>query len=414
MQKYNPEQALYRAKREFGEHGGVTPSISRSSTFTVTDPSVMPEIFAGIRGPEKNGCFLYSRHFNPTNALFARYLAAMEGTESALATSSGMSAISCALLQLCRQNDHIIASNTIYGGTHALLNEMLPEMGITTTFVEATDLNAFEKAITNRTRVIYVETMGNPTLKIANLPKLATLAHKNNAKLVVDNTFTPVLVSPAQLGADVVVYSLTKFISGSSDMIAGAICADKAFIYALKDLHTGRAILLGPTMDPRTAFDLIQRLPHLPLRMREHSRRAMVTATHLEQMGVCVTYPGLASHPQHALFTEILNQGYGFGGILTVNCGTQQQAEQFMKILQNDENYGYIAVSLGYFDTLMSCSGSSTSSEIPPEDQSKMGLSPGLVRVSVGYTGALHDRIKQMERAVTTACLTSSHSDKPK
>lgn len=137
----------------------------------------------------------------------------------------------------------------------------------------------------------------------------------------------------------------------------------------------------------------------------------MVTATHLEQMGVAVTYPGLASHPQHALFTEIINQGYGFGGMLTVDCGTQKQAEKFMEILQNEENYGYIAVSLGYFDTLMSCSGSSTSSEIPPEDQSEMGLSPGLVRVSVGYTGALQDRIKQMERAVTAAGLTSSQSD---
>jgi methionine-gamma-lyase len=412
MQTYNPEQALYDAKREFGEHGGVTPSISRSSTFTVMDPAAMPEIFAGIRGPEKNGCFLYSRHFNPTNALFARYLAAMEGTESAQATASGMSAISCALLQLCRQNDHIVASNTIYGGTHAMLSELLPEMGITTTFVEPTNLDAFEKAITDRTKVIYVETMGNPTLIIADLPKLADIAHKYNAKLVVDNTFTPVLISPAQLGADVVVYSLTKFISGASDMIAGAICADKAFIYALKDLHTGRAILLGPTMDPRIAFDLIQRLPHLPLRMREHSRRAMVIATHLEQMGVTVTYPGLASHPQHNLLMEILNQGYGFGGMLTVDCRTQRKAEQFMKILQNDEKFGYIAVSLGYFDTLISCSGSSTSSEIPPEDQSAMGLSPGLVRISIGYTGPLQERIKQIEKAVTTAGLINPHSGK--
>jgi methionine-gamma-lyase len=194
-------------------------------------------------------------------------------------------------------------------------------------------------------------------------------------------------------------------------MIAGAICADKDFIYALKDLHTGRAMLLGPTMDPRTAFDLIQRLPHLPLRMREHSRRAMVIATHLEQMGVAVTYPGLASHPQHTLYIEILNQGYGFGGMLTVDCRTQRKAEQFMEILQNDENFGYIAVSLGYFDTLMSCSGSSTSSEIPPKDQSLMGLSPGLVRLSIGYTGELQERIKQIERAVTIAGLISKHSD---
>lgn len=412
MRRYNPEQALFNAKREFGEHGGVTPSISRSSTFTVMDPAYMPEIFAGIRGPEKNGCFLYSRHFNPTTAVFSRYMAAMEGTESAQATASGMAAISCTLLQLCRQNDHIVASRTIYGGTHALLDKLLPEMNIDTTFVDPTDIKAFQKAITPQTKVLYVETMANPTLEIANLPELADLAHSHGAKLVVDNTFTPVLVSPFQLGADVVVYSLTKFISGASDMIAGAICADKEFIYALKDLHTGRAMLLGPTMDPYTAFDLIQRLPHLPLRMREHSRRAMVIATHLEQMGVAVTYPGLPSHPQHGLFSEILNQGYGFGGVLTVDCVTRQQAEHFMNILQNDEQFGYIAVSLGFYDTLMSCSSSSTSSEIPPEDQSEMGLSPGLVRVSIGYTGALQERVKQMERAVTAAGLANLHSKK--
>ena len=411
MQNYDPEQALFNAKREFGEHGGVTPSIARSSTFTVMDPSSMPEIFAGEKGPEKGGCYLYSRHFNPTNATLACYLAAMEGTEFAQATASGMAAISCTLLQLCHNGDHLVASNTIYGGTHALIDRILPEMGIRSTFVDPMDLNAFQKAITQDTKVIFVETMANPTLKVADLPKLADLAHEQGAKLVVDNTFTPILVSPAQLGADVVVHSLTKFISGSSDMIAGAICADKEFIYALKDLHTGRAMLLGPTMDPRCAFDLIQRLPHLPLRMREHSRRAMVIASQLERMGVAVTYPGLTSYPQHGLFTEILNQGYGFGGMLTVDCVTQQQADHFMQVLQNDENFGYIAVSLGYYDTLMSCSGSSTASEIEPEDQSAMGLSPGLVRISIGYTGALNERVEQIKKAVTAAGLIDSISD---
>ncbi len=411
MQSFDPEQAMHKAKREFGEHGGVTPSIARSSTFTVMDPTSMPEIFAGEKGPEKDGCYLYSRHFNPTNAILARYLAAMEGTEFAQATASGMAAISCTLLQLCRNGDHIVASNTVYGGTHALIDQVLPEMGIRSTFVDPIDLDAFEKAITPDTKVLFVETVANPTLKIADLPKLADLAHRNSAKLVVDNTFTPILVSPAKLGADVVVHSLTKFVSGSSDMIAGAICADKEFIYALKDLHTGRAMLMGPTMDTRCAFDLIQRLPHLPIRMREHSRRAMVIASHLEQMGVAVTYPGLMSHPQHGLYTEILNQGYGFGGMLTVDCTTQQKADQFMKVLQNDLNFGFIAVSLGFYDTLMSCSGVSTSSEIQPEDQSAMGLSPGLVRVAIGYTGSLSERVRQIDTAVKAAGLVNSNSD---
>jgi methionine-gamma-lyase len=411
MQDFNPERSLYLARREFGEHGGVTPSLSRSSTFTVMDPAYMPEIFQGIRGPEKNGCFLYSRHFNPTNAVLGRYMAALEGTESAQGTASGMSAISCTLLQLCRQGDHIVSSDVIYGGTHALLDEMLPQMGISTTFADPTDLKAMADAITSRTRVIYVETMGNPTLKIANIPELASLARGKKVTLVVDNTFCPVLVSPARLGADVVVYSLTKFINGASDLVAGAICASKEFIYRLKDLHTGRVMLLGPTLDPRTAFDVIQRIPHLAVRMREHGRRAMVIASRLRQLGVKVDYPGLASHPQHALFNQILNQGYGYGGIFTVDCGDRKSAEQFMRVLQNDEKFGYIAVSLGYFDTLMSCSGSSTSSEIPPEDQEKMGLSPGLVRFSIGLTGCLEDRLQQVENAARSCGLTGASAD---
>jgi methionine-gamma-lyase len=406
MQPFNPEQALMEVKREFGEHGGVTPSLSRSSTFTVMDPATMPEIFEGIRGPEKNGCFLYSRHFNPTTTVLARYMAAMEGTESAQITASGMSAIACTLLQICRQGDHIIASDTIYGGTHALLNDLLPQMGIDTTFVDPADISAYRSAVTGATRVVYVETVGNPTLKIAPIPAIAEFCKRKNLILVVDNTFTPVLVTPARMGADVVVYSLTKFVNGASDLIAGAICAERAFIHQLKDLHTGRVMLLGPTVDPRVSFDIIQRLPHLPLRMREHSRRAMMMATRLAQRGVNVGYPGLATHPQHALYNELLNVGYGYGGMLTVDCATRERAENFMRILQNDEAFGYIAVSLGYFDTLLSCSSSSTSSEIPPEDQTRMGLSPGLVRISVGLTGSLHERIHQMERAAAAAGLT--------
>lgn len=408
MQSYNPEQALFEAKREFGEHGGVAPSISRSSTFTVMDPVSMPDIFSGAKSPLKNGCYLYSRHFNPTNVVLSRYLAALERTDAAITTASGMSAISCALLQICRQGDHIVAGRTIYGGTHALLSQVLPEMGIETTFVDPTDASAFKRAITTKTKVFYVETIGNPTLKVADIPKLARIAHQHKTKLVVDNTFTPALVSPAVLGADAVVYSLTKYVSGASDMIAGAICASREFIDELKDLHTGRAMLLGPSMDARIAFDLIQRLPHLPIRMREHGRRAMIIATHLEQLGVAVTYPGLASHPQHGLFTEMTNQGYGYGGMMAVDCVTRRQAEQLMNILQNEEQFGYIAVSLGYHDTLMSCSGSSTSSEIPVEEQSAMGLSPGLVRISIGYTGALEERVQQVIRAVHSAGLVDS------
>ena len=400
MKKFDPEQAVTEARREFGEHGGVTPSIERSSTFTVMEPGVMPEIFSGKRGPDRGGCYLYSRHFNPTVDVLDRYLAAMEGMEFAVCTASGMSAIVCSLLQLCQQGDHIVASNMVYGGTHALLKELLPQMGVTTTFVRPDDTESFERAIRPNTRVIYAETVGNPTLPVADIPALGSLARARGITLVVDNTFTPMIVSPARLGAHVVVYSMTKFINGASDMIAGCICCSRDFGHALYDLHTGRVMLLGPTIDPRMAFDIIQRLPHLGLRMREHSRRALAIAERLSALGVKVIYPGLPSHPQHELFKTMANEDYGFGGMLAIDCQTAKRAEQLLSVLQNQEKFGLIAVSLGYFDTLMSCSSSSTSSEISAEEQSQIGLSPGLVRLSVGYTGALEARLEQVERAV--------------
>ncbi len=405
MKKFDPAQAMDQVRREFGEHGGVCPSVARSSTFTVLDPTIMPEIFDGMRGPDLGGCFLYSRHFNPTVAVLARYLAALEGTENAVCTASGMGAISSTLLQLCRAGDHIVASRTVYGGTHALLSTLLPSMGIYTTFVDPRKPEQFKEAITPHTKVFYTETVGNPTLKVADIPALAEVAHARDIQLVVDNTFTPLMLSPTALGADVVVHSLTKFINGASDLVAGVVCCSKDFQLELMGLHNGRVMLLGPTMDARTAFDIIQRLPHLAVRMREHGRRALAMAEALEAMGAPVTYPGLPSHPQHDLLASMVNEGYGFGGILTLDCGTPEKAERLMTVLQNELRFGFIAVSLGYFDTLMSCSGSSTSSEIPPEDQTKMGLSPGLLRISVGLTGRLAERIEQLEIAMKKAKL---------
>jgi methionine-gamma-lyase len=400
MHDYDPEQAITEARREFGEHGGVAPSIERSSTFTVLEPGEMPQIFAGQRGPDRGGCYLYSRHFNPTVDVLDRYLAAMEDTEFAVSTASGMSAIVCTLLQICRHGSHIVASNMVYGGTHALLTELLPEMGITTTLVPPHDVAAVTAAIRPETRLIFVETMGNPTLAIADIPALAALSQEHDIKLVVDNTFTPMIVSPARLGADVVVHSMTKYINGASDLIAGCICCSRDFGHRLYDLHTGRVMLLGPTLDPRAAFDVMQRLPHLGIRIREHGRRALAIAERLGSLGVPVIYPGLPDHPGHRRLADMANCGYGFGGMLALDCGSAGKANQLLSLLQNTEQFGLIAVSLGYYDTLMSCSGSSTSSEIPADEQRHIGISPGLLRLSVGYTGSLESRIGQIERAV--------------
>jgi methionine-gamma-lyase len=397
---FDPERALTQVRREFGEHGGVAPSIERSSTFTVMEPGIMPEIFTGQRAPDREGCYLYSRHFNPTVDVLDRYLAAMEGSEFAVGTASGMAAIACTLLQICHAGDHIVASRIIYGGTHALLSELLPRHGIATSFVEPGSIAAFTAAITPRTKVLYTETIGNPTLVVANLRALANLANARGILLVVDNTFAPMVVSPIRHGAHVVIHSMTKYINGASDLLAGCVCCTREFGHSLYDLHTGCAMLLGPTMDPRVAFDILQRLPHLPIRMREHGRRALAIAERLHALGLPVMYPGLPSHPGHGLLLSLVNPGYGFGGMLALDCGTAERANKLIGVLQNEVNFGLIAVSLGYFDTLMSVSSSSTSSEISEGEQRKIGLSPGLLRISVGITGSLESRLEQIERAV--------------
>jgi methionine-gamma-lyase len=406
---FDPVQSLSRVRHEFGEHGGVNMSIEASTTYTVMEAGIMPEIFQGRMGPDAGGCFLYGRHFNPTVYVLGRYLAAIEGTEAGYATSSGISAIACAIMQLCGPGDEIVASNAIYGGTFALLKEYLPiKAGISVKFVDIADPDAVANAMTEKTRVVYTESISNPTMVVADIPKLSEIAHASGAKLIVDNTFSPMLMSPAQHGADIVVHSLTKFIGGCSDIIAGAVCASKEFISELMDLHTGSIMLLGPTMDPRVAFDLSLRLPHLGLRMKEHSRRALFFCEQLESMGIPVSYPGLPSHHHHSLLERLVNDGFGFGGLFAIDLGTKDRAFEFMNDLQQNEGFGFLAVSLGYFDTLMSCSASSTSSELSDEDLESAGIKPGLVRISLGYTGTLDDRWEQFKRALNRVGLIPS------
>lgn len=394
----DPLARLARTRHEFGEHGGVNLSIETSSTFTVLEAGRLPDIFQGRAGP-KGGCYLYGRHFNPTVMALSRQLAALEATEHAYCTASGLAAISGVLLHCCDSGDHVVAGATLYGGSWALLHDFLPrKAGIGTTFVDLSDLDAVERAFTPRTRVLYCESISNPTLRVADLPALARIAHAHGARLVVDNTFAPCLLSPRVHGADVVVHSLTKFINGASDIVAGCVCAEGAFIDAMYDLHVGSLMLLGPAMDPRAAYEVATRLPSLGLRMREHSRRALAFATRLEELGARVVYPGLPSHPDRALFERLANPGYGAGGLFTVDLGSADRAARFMEHLQNAEDFGYMAVSLGFSDTLMSASASSTSSEMDDVGLAAAGIGRGLVRVSAGYTGRLEDRLAQLER----------------
>ena len=401
MKDHNPVETLATTRHEFGEHGGVNMSVEASTTFTVMHSNTMPEIFGGKKGPDQGGCYLYGRHFNPTVYTLGKQLAALEGTEAAYCSASGMSAISATLMQLCDAGDHIVSSNAVYGGTYALMHDLLPpKTGITSSLVDITDLAAVEAAITPRTRVIYTESMANPTLRIADIPRLSAIAKRYGIKLVVDNTFSPLILSPIKLGADIVVHSMTKFISGASDYIAGAICADADFIQQLMDLHTGMLMVLGPTMDPQVAFNINLRIPHLPLRMIEHGHRTQLFAERLHAMGIKVCYPGLPDHPDHALMSELHCPDYGYGGVMTMDMGTVEHANELLDLLQNEYQFGYVAVSLGYFDTLMSCSGSSTSSELTDEDKEAAHISPGLVRLSIGYTGTTEQRWMQLSEAL--------------
>lgn len=408
MSKPNPIETLANIRHEFGEHGGVNMSVEASTTFTVMEPETIPELFQGAKGPTRGGCYLYARHFNPTVYHLSRQIAALEGAEAAYCTASGMGAISAVILQLCQSGDHIVASNALYGGTYALLHDFLPaKANIKTTFVDITDPREIENAISDDTRLIYAESLSNPTLRLADMPCLAKLAHEHGAKLVIDNTFSPLMLSPIACGADVVVHSVTKFISGGSDIIAGAVCADEAMVLGLMDLQMGPLMLLGPTMDPNVAFALSLRIPHLALRMIEHGRRAQYFAEQLDCIGLNVTYPGLPSHPDHALAKRLHCAQYGFGGILALDVGSEQKANDLMSRLQNEQRFGYMAVSLGYFDTLMSCSGSSTSSELSEDDKETAGISPGLIRISVGYTGSMEQRWAQLEAGLRDVGLIS-------
>ncbi len=412
MTTRNPVERLAEVRHEFGEHGGVNMSVEASTTFTVMKPGTMPELFAG-RKAAPEGCYLYGRHFNPTVYQLGRQLAAIEATEAAYCAASGMAAISATILQLCNSGDHVVASNTVYGGTYALLHDFLPsKANINTTFVDATDLAAVEASITDKTRVIYAESIANPTLRVADIPRLSDLAHANDVQLVIDNTFSPLLLSPGSLGADVVVHSMTKFINGASDIIAGVVCGSTEFVQGLMDLHQGPLMMLGPTMDPTIAAKISLRIPHLALRVAEHARRAETFAGRLHELGVPVSYPGLPTHPDYDLMQKLRCEEYGFGGILTLDLGSERRANDLMDALQNKYGFGFMAVSLGYFDTLMSCPGSSTSSEMTDEDLSSAGISEGLVRMSVGYTGTVEQRWQQLESALTNiGAIRESHNE---
>ena len=381
----------------FGEFGGINPSISDSSTYTFLSAKTMFDTFEG----NADGCYLYSRHSSPSNLYLGEALAAMEGTETSNVSASGMGAITAVLMQLCAAGDHIVSSRTIYGGTYAFLKNFTPKLNIKTSFVDITSLKSVEDAITSQTKVLYCESVSNPLLEVADIEALSIIAKKHNLQLVVDNTFSPLSISPKQLGADIIIHSLTKFINGASDTIGGVVCGTQELVDNLRNVNDGAAMLFGATMDSLRAASILKNLRTLHIRMKQHSANAMYLAKQFESLGIKTVYPGLDTHPSHNVFKRQMNTKFGYGGMLTIDVGTLEKANALMELMQG-KNLGYLAVSLGFYKTLFSAPGSSTSSEIPEDEQKEMGLSPGLIRFSVGLDNDIKRTFKSM-----SACMKS-------
>ena len=381
----------------FGEFGGVNPSISDSSTYTFISAKTMFDTFEG----NTEGCYLYSRHSSPSNLYLGEAMAQLEGTEAANVFASGMGAISAVIFQLCDSDEHIVCSRTIYGGTYAFLKNFVKKFNISTSFVDITNLEMVEKSITPKTKMIYCEAISNPLLEVADIRALSKLAKKHNIPLVVDNTFSPLNINAAKLGADIVVHSLTKFINGSSDCVAGAVCASTEFCLSLKDVNDGAGMLMGSTLDSLRAASILKNMRTLHLRIKKHSENAHYLAQQFEKDGLKVVYPGLENHPGHEIMKSQMNKEYGFGGLLTLDVGSVEKANALMELMQK-EKLGYLAVSLGFYKTLFSASGTSTSSEIPLEEQEELGLSQGLIRFSIGLDNDIHSTYNTMKKCMET------------
>lgn len=391
---FNPAKAIEKI-HTFGPNNEVNPPISDTSTYAFKKAQDMYNTFEG----ETEGMYLYSRHTAPSTAYLSEALAAMENTASANVSATGMGAIVPAILQICGAGDHIVASRTIYGGTYAFLKNFAPKLGIETTFVDITNLKDIKNSIKENTKLIYCETLSNPLLEVADLPEISKIAIANDLKFYVDNTFSPLSITPKLYGVDVVLHSLTKYINGSSDAMGGVICASEEFIQDTKDVNTGASMLIGASMDSFRAASILKNLRTLPIRIRQHSKNAMYLAEKLEAAGIPTLYPGLKSHPGHLVYTKIMNNDFGYGGMLTIDAGTQEKADALMEKMQ-DRKLGYLAVSLGFYKTLFSSPGASTSSEIPAEEQKEMGLSNGLIRISIGLDNTIEDTYQQMMECI--------------
>lgn len=353
--------------------GAISVPIYQSSTFAFKSAKHGAALFAG----EEEGYF-YTRLGNPTTAALEREMAFLEGGEAALCFSSGMAAISAVILELCNSGDNLVSSDTVYGGTHNLYKETLPKWNIQVKEVNATDLAKVESAIDEKTRLVFIETPANPTLAIIDIEGCAKICSKHQIPLVIDNTFaTPYLQRPIEMGADIIIHSATKYIGGHGDTIAGIVIGKKDFITNLR-----AKILrdLGAVISPLNSWLLLRGLKTLPVRMDRHCANAFEVAKFLSLHPKInwVRYPGLSTHPQYELACRQMKK---FGGMITFEIkGDREAGEKLM----NNVGLITLAVSLGDCDSLIEHPASMTHSTYSAQELAEVGISEGLIRLSVG------------------------------
>ena len=374
-----------------------------SATFSADDAEELGAIATGTRPG-----YAYARIDNPTGAALADAIAEIEGSEAARAFASGMGAIHAALASVLRAGDRVLATSAIYGSTRSLLLNQFGRLGVTTTFIDATDLAVVDAALAAApTRVLYVETISNPTIVVVDLAALAELAHAHGALLIVDNTFaSPYLCRPIELGADLVAESATKFIGGHSDVLAGVVAGSAERIAVVRQVE----IDTGGTLSPLSAFLVLRGMTTLAVRMERHAATARVLATWLETQPAVlrVIYPGLPNHPQHALASRQFPIG---GGMLAFEVvGGRLGGGAFIDALTIPE----LTASLGSIHTIVAHPPTTTHRQLNDTELAQAGIAPGLLRCSVGLEDLEDLRLDfAAGLAAATAAAASVAADPP-
>ena len=373
------------------EQTPVTVPIYQTSTFEVGSAAELEELLE-FRRPGHS----YTRYSNPTHAALEGALAELEGGEAGLATASGMAAIHGAMLSLLRSGDEVLIPAAVYGGTVGLFNAVMPRLGITHRAVRSGDTAAVVDAIGPKTRLVWLETIANPTTEMADLAAIATAAHERGVPVVVDNTFaSPYLCNPLALGADLVVHSLTKYVGGHSDLIGGVVIGNAERVAAVREV----VVNTGGNANPFEAFLALRGLRTLAVRMDRHSDNALAVARGLEgATGIShVHYPGLPSHPQHELAGRELREGRA-GGMMAIElAGGRAAGERFLERLQVARH----ATSLAGVESLISHPASSSHRQYGDAELAAAGLSAGMLRVSIGLEDA-EDLVEDLAAAAAS------------